>query len=164
VVAICRIGGRPIRPREPIGRPDGLIVQDPIVLQLDDLLEGLGPRGFLLINSPKGIEELGLGALVAGLQKERRLTIPATELGRRHIGHPIPDAALVGGFAALSGAVSLASVTDSIRGHFPGRIGDGDVAAAEAAFEYVEARIRELPSRNEPAMLSVSGRARRVGG
>ena len=57
VVAFCRIGGRPIRPRESIGRPDGLIVQDPEAPQLSDLCEGLKPGGYLLVNSteqPRG--------------------------------------------------------------------------------------------------------------
>ena len=61
VVAFCRIGGPPVRPRQSIGRPDGLIVQDPEVPQLRELCEALEPGGYLLVNSSRSIEELDLG-------------------------------------------------------------------------------------------------------
>jgi pyruvate ferredoxin oxidoreductase gamma subunit len=144
VVAFCRIGGRPIRPRESIGQPNGLIVQDPEAPQLSDLCDGLQPGGYLLVNSTRSVDELGLGEFVATLRPDRRLSIPASEIGREHIGLPMPDAALVGGFAALSGCVSLEAVAASIRERFPGQAGDGDVAAAEAGFRYVQAEVRGL--------------------
>jgi pyruvate ferredoxin oxidoreductase gamma subunit len=157
LVAFCRIGGRPLRPRESIGHPDGLIVQDPALLPLEDAFWELEPTGYLLINSTKSIEELGLGELVATLHPDRRLTIPANELARQYLGVPLPDSALVGGFAALTGAVSLASVTSSIRERFAGQAGDDDVAAAEAAFEYVERKIRKVETGPEPVRTSVQG-------
>ena len=164
VVAFCRIGGRALRARESIGHPDGLIVQDPALLPLEDAFWELEPTGYLLINSTKSIEELGLGELVATLHPDRRLTIPATDLARQYLGVPLPDSALVGGFAALTGAVSLASVTSSIRERFAGQAGDDDVAAAEAAFEYVERKIRKVETSPEPVWTSVQGRGARVRG
>jgi pyruvate ferredoxin oxidoreductase gamma subunit len=164
VVAFCRIGGLPLRPRESIRHPDGLIVQDPALLPLEDAFWELEPTGYLLINSTKSIEELGLGELVATLHPDRRLTIPATALARQYLGVPVPDSALVGGFAALTGAVSLASVTSSIRERFAGQAGDDNVAAAEAAFEYVERRIRKVEASPELVWTSVEGRGERVRG
>jgi pyruvate ferredoxin oxidoreductase gamma subunit len=170
LVAFCRIGGRPFRPRESIrlasrmGHPDGLIVQDPALLPLEDAFWELEPTGYLLINSTKSIEELGLGELVATLHPDRRLTIPATDLARQYLGVPVPDSALVGGFAALTGAVSLASVTSSIRERFAGQAGEDNVAAAEAGFEYVERRIRKVEVSPELVWTSVGGRGERVRG
>jgi pyruvate ferredoxin oxidoreductase gamma subunit len=165
VVAFCRIGGRPFRPRESVGNPDGLIIQDPTIAQLNDLSVGLGSAGYLLVNSPRSIDELDLGALVAMLRPDRRLTIPATEIAEEHIGLPIPDAPLVGGFAALSGIVSLESVLCSIHERFSGPTGDADVAAARAAFDYVEGELRELAARREaPARAAVVGRVAGVRG
>ena len=117
--------------------PNGLIVGDPALLRDRDLLEGLKPGSYLLINSPKSIEELGLGESAARLRADRRLTIPASALAQQHLGLPVPDAALVGGFAALTQVVSLDSVTSAIRERFPGPLGDADVATAEVAFQYV---------------------------
>jgi pyruvate ferredoxin oxidoreductase gamma subunit len=158
VVALCRIGEQPLRPREQIGQPDGLIVQDPEAPQLSDLYDGLGPEGYLLVNSTRSLEELGLDEVVATLRPDRRLSIPASEIAFEHIGLPLVDAVLVGGFAALSGCVSLASVANSIRERFPGEIGDGDVAAAEAGFNYVQSEIRGLARVDRHARPAAAGR------
>jgi pyruvate ferredoxin oxidoreductase gamma subunit len=143
VVAFCRIDHAPIRVREPIARPDAVIVQDPTLLHQVDLFGGLDPDGFILINSTRGFDELGLGEFAARFRAERLLTVPATDIAREHLGRPLPNAVLLGGFAALAGIVSLASVGAAIRERFAGPIGDRNVAAAEAAFEYVEGRMRE---------------------
>ncbi len=45
VMAFCRIDDRPIRVREPVVRPDALIVQDPTLLHQADVFEGLRPGG-----------------------------------------------------------------------------------------------------------------------
>jgi pyruvate ferredoxin oxidoreductase gamma subunit len=147
VVALCRIGGGSIRPREPIGHPDGLIVEDPAVLHLNgNGLKRLGPDGYLLVNSTKRIEELDLGLLAAGLRRERRLTLPATELACGALGLSRPDTALVGGFVALTGVVSLTSLLRSIRERFRGPSGEANVDAAEAGFAYVVGVLSELAS------------------
>jgi pyruvate ferredoxin oxidoreductase gamma subunit len=45
----------------------------------------------------------------------------------------LPNAALLGGFAALTGVVSIGSVAGAIRRRFSGATGEGNVAAALAA-------------------------------
>jgi pyruvate ferredoxin oxidoreductase gamma subunit len=142
VVAFCRIADSPIRTREPVSEPDALIVQDPTLLHQVDLFSGLGARGYVLINSGRSFEELGLGELVASSGHGRLLTVPASELARRHLGRPLPNAALLGGFAALTGRLALGSVAAAIRERFPGRIGEANVAAAEAAHALVERETR----------------------
>jgi pyruvate ferredoxin oxidoreductase gamma subunit len=72
------------------------------------------------------------------------LAVPATELAREHVGRPLPNAALLGAFAALTGALSIDSVAAAIRERFSGRIGDGNVAAAQAAYELARAREGEV--------------------
>ena len=165
-MSFCRIGDRPIRSREPFGPPDGVIVLDATVLHQVDLLKWLGPGGYALINSRRSLEELGFGELAAKLRAERRLTIPAVDVAREQLGRPLPNAALLGGFAALCGAVSLASVESAIREHLPGPIGDGHVAAARAAFEYVESEVNGVPttSRSKSARRWVLEHAHAVGG
>ena len=59
----------------------------------------------------------------------------ATELALKHVGRPLPNAALLGAFAALTGVVHLKSVVEAIRQAFPGKIGDANVAAATAAHD-----------------------------
>jgi pyruvate ferredoxin oxidoreductase gamma subunit len=144
VVAFCRIDDNEIRVREPIAEPDALIVQDPTLLHQVDVFSGLRPDGYILINSARSFDELGLAELVERYRRERLLTVPATDLAREHLGRPIPNAVLVGGFAALSGLISLESVTEAIREKFPGKLGDGNAAAAAAAFELVQPEAKEV--------------------
>jgi pyruvate ferredoxin oxidoreductase gamma subunit len=138
VVSFCRIDDREIRLREPIADPDALIVQDPTLLHQFDLFAGLDPQGFLIVNTARGFDELGLGELASSLPPGHAVTVPATEIAREELGRPLPNAALLGAFAALTGAVSLASVEGAIRERFAGKVGDGNVAAARRA--HVEAR------------------------
>jgi pyruvate ferredoxin oxidoreductase gamma subunit len=134
VVAFCRIDEREIRLREPVLEPDALIIQDPTLLHQVDVFGGLVPQGYILLNTSRDLSELGLAELAG---KFRIHAVPATELALRHVGRPLPNAALLGGFAAASERISLASVAGAIREAFPGRIAEGNVAAASAAFDFV---------------------------
>ena len=144
VVAFCRIDDAEIRAHEPIARPDALIVQDPTLLHQVDLFSGLDPGGYILINSSRSFDELGLEELMTRFRAERLLTVPATELAREHLGRPIPNVALLGGFAALSRLISMPSIAAVVREKFSGPVAEKNVAAAEGAFEYVEGEMREL--------------------
>ena len=144
VTAFCRIDDREIRAREPISEPDALIVQDPTLIHQVNLFEGLGPDGYMLINTERSFDELGLGEFVRRFRPERLLTVPATDIARKHLGRPIPNAVLLGGFAALSGVVSIDSVAAAIEEKFKGRLAEGNVAGARAACEFVRREIEEL--------------------
>jgi pyruvate ferredoxin oxidoreductase gamma subunit len=144
VVSFCRIDDRPIRLREPITEPDAVIVQDPTLLHQVNLFAGLRPEGYLLVNTSHALDTIGLEDLVATLPRGHVVAVPATELAREHLGRPLPNAALLGGFAALTGQVSLAAVIGAIRARFAGAVGEGNSKAAEAAHDYVHAVIKEL--------------------
>ena len=140
VVAFCRISDRPIRLREPIVEPDALIVQDPTLLHQVDLFAGVGRDSFVLINTSRSLDELGIGDFLRQFRADRVLDVPATELAREHVGRPLPNAALLGAFPALTAVLSLDSVTAAIRDRFSGRVADGNVAAAQAAHDLAEVR------------------------
>ncbi len=86
VVAFCRIDDHEIRLREPVMEPDALIIQDPTLLHQVDVFGGLKPDGFILINTAKSFDELGLGEFVKDFRHERLLTVPASDLAREHTG------------------------------------------------------------------------------
>jgi len=146
VVAFCRIDDKEIRLREPILAPDALIIQDPTLLHQVEVFSGLQPHGYILINTTRSYEELGIGEFIAGFRPERLCTVPATELAMKHVGRPLPNAALLGGFAAVTGLLSLDSVAAAIRDKFPGRVAEGNVAAATAAYETVRQEMKEAAS------------------
>ena len=143
VVAFCRIDDKEIRLREPVLEPDALIIQDPTLLHQVDVFGGLRPDGFILINTTRTFEALGVGDFVRGFHADHLCTVPATEIALKHIGRPLPNAALLGGFAAVSGNLSLASVAAAIRDKFSGKVAEGNVAAATEAYEYVVKEMQE---------------------
>ena len=144
VLAFCRIDDHEIRSREPSAAPDSIVIQDPTLLHQVDVFSGLGRDAFVLINSTRGIEELGLGDLMERYRPERLLTVPATDIAREHVGRPIPNAALLGGLAAQTGVVQLEAVNDAIRQKLPGAIGEANAAAADAAFRHVREESPEV--------------------
>jgi pyruvate ferredoxin oxidoreductase gamma subunit len=142
VPAFCRIDDRPIRAREPIAEPDALIVQDPTLLHQVAVFRGLAPDGYVLINTERDLSALGLDDLADRMRHpERLVAVPATQLAREHLGRPLPNAVLLGAFAALTGAVSLDALTTAIGEKFAGRTAEGNVRGAEAAFRAVQARL-----------------------
>jgi pyruvate ferredoxin oxidoreductase gamma subunit len=144
VVAYCRIANCEIRLREPVLQPQALIVQDPTLLHQVDVFSGLVGDGYVLINTTRSFDELGLGEFAAGFPPERLCTVPATDLALEHVGRPVPNAALLGGFAAVTGRVSIDSVCAAIRERFGGKVAAGNVAAATEAWEFVRREMREL--------------------
>jgi pyruvate ferredoxin oxidoreductase gamma subunit len=144
VVAFCRIDDREIRLREPILAPDVLIVQDPTLLHQVDVFQGLQPDGYVLINSKRSFDELGLADIAMRFRRERLVTVPASEIALKHLGRPLPNAVLLGGFAALSGLVSLEAVAHAIGEKFSGKVAQGNVDAASEAFEVVKKEMAEL--------------------
>jgi pyruvate ferredoxin oxidoreductase gamma subunit len=144
VVAFCRLDTKPIRLREPVLAPDVLIVQDATLLHQVDVFQGLGPAGWVLINSTHTWAALGLPA-ADGAAAGRRATVPASQIARRHLGRAMPNTALLGGFAALTGELSLAAVQAAIAERF-GELGKAalvapNAAAAAEAYEWVREEI-----------------------
>lgn len=140
VVAFCRIDDKEIRLREPIQEPDALIVQDPTLFKALDVLEGLKPSGYLIVNTARSFAEIHLEAVAARLPAGHALTVPATELALKYVKRPAPNTALLGAFAAEVGIVSLDSVLEAIRRAFPGKVGEANVEAAKAAHDLIVAK------------------------
>jgi pyruvate ferredoxin oxidoreductase gamma subunit len=137
VMAFCRMDEREIRLREPVTEPDALIIQDPTLLHQVDLFNGLPDAGYVLINSSRSFDHLGLGDFVRRFRHERLCTVPATELALKHVGRPVPNAALLGAFAAATGQVRIESIAAAIRDKFSGKVAEANVAAAREACDVV---------------------------
>jgi pyruvate ferredoxin oxidoreductase gamma subunit len=152
-VSFCRIDQNPIRTHEPIAQPDALIIVDPTLLHQVDVFGGLGDDGWVLINTSRPLAELRIDEVLERLRHDSVAAVPATELARRHLGRPLPNAALLGGFAALTGSVSIGAVCSAIRERFSGELGEGNVAAALEAHALVRAS-------RQPAIPALMGSAR----
>ncbi|MEV5845367.1 2-oxoacid:acceptor oxidoreductase family protein [Streptomyces sp. NPDC051985] len=138
VMAFCRIDDRPIRVREPVTRPDALVVQDATLLHQVNVFEGLRPGGSVLVNSSCGADDLGLDGLAGPV-----VTVPATALALRYVGRPVPGAVLLGGLAALTRCVTIDSLAAAVQDRFPGPLGAANADAAREAYEHVEILLEE---------------------
>ncbi|HUY02777.1 MAG TPA: 2-oxoacid:acceptor oxidoreductase family protein [Rhodocyclaceae bacterium] len=143
VVAFCRISEREIRLREPVMEPDALIIQDPTLLHQVDVFAGLKRDGYILINTSRSFDELGLADFLKDWRHDRLCTVPATELSRKHLGRPMPNVPLLGGFAAAAGMIKLESLVEAIKGKFSGKAAEGNIAAVTEAFNSVAAEMQE---------------------
>lgn len=140
MVSYCRIADSAIRTREPIVVPDALIIQDPTLLHQVDVLSGLPQRAYVLINSTAGLDELGLEDYLQTHDPERVMTVSATEIAMRHLGRPLPNLVLLGGFAALTGLVTIDDVCGAASDLFGGTVLSNNQAAAREAYEIVAGR------------------------
>ncbi len=135
VVAYVRIDDKEIELREPVLEPDLLIVQDPTLFAAIDVFAGLRDDGYVLVNTSKTPQQLGIADATNQLPDGHVAAVPATELAMHHLKRPTPNTVLLGAFAAMSDIVKLESVFKAIQKKFPGKIGEMNVAAAQAAYD-----------------------------
>ena len=138
VVAFCRIDEKEIRLREPVLEPDALVVQDPTLFSAIDVFTGLSPNGYVLINTSRTVEELGISEVIKDLPPSHVCIVPATELALNYVKRPVPNAALLGALAAVTRIIQMNAVIDAIHSKFPGKVGEANVAAANAAYALVK--------------------------
>ena len=62
-------------------------------------------------------------------------TLPASELGMKHVRRAVPNVPLLGAFAALCGLISLDAVQRAIDEKFKGPVALGNQAAAAEAYK-----------------------------
>ena len=137
VVAFARLASHEIRVREPVLEPNVVLVQDRTLLDSGNVFEGLQPDGYVLINTDKTIEGLGLSELAARLPKGHCMTVPATRFALEKIGRPLPGAGMLAGMAAMTGMMKLDSVIAAYNEKFSGRIALANAEVAKLAFDYI---------------------------
>lgn len=135
VASYCRIDDQAIRLREPILEPDALIIQDPTLLHSIDVFSGLTPEGYILINSSLSFQELGIAEYAERFPPGHVRSVKATEIAMQYVGRPLPNAALLGGFAAVTRILAFDSVAKAIGEKFPGAVGAANITAARKAYE-----------------------------
>jgi pyruvate ferredoxin oxidoreductase gamma subunit len=132
VAAYCRIDDKPIRAREPIVEPDAVVVLDATLLSQPSVFEGLRSWTTVLVNSAIPVSDVLRSLCPTAIR-----TVPATGFAQRRTGRPMPNAAMVGAFAAATGTVTLDAVRGAICDRFPERIAELNCLAAADAFHSV---------------------------
>jgi pyruvate ferredoxin oxidoreductase gamma subunit len=126
VMASCRISDRAIRSHDPVSRPDLVVVQDLTLLRDRTVLAGLVDDGIVVVNTSREQTTLVDGPTLG--PRQRWVSVPANDLARELLGRPLPNTALVGAVAALTGLLEPQAVEAAIRQRF-GTAGAGVVDA-----------------------------------
>lgn len=143
VQAFARISDSNITIREPVMEPDMLIIQDPTLFQAVNVFEGVRKDGYLLINSSKTIEQLGISERSSQYPENHVMILPATELAIKYIKQPKPNTLLLGAFAALSKMIGIPALEKAIRGKFPKKIAEPNITATKAGYEIIMKQLQE---------------------
>jgi len=151
VQAFARISDSAITIREPVMEPDMLIIQDPSLFQAVDVFDGAKRDGYLLINSSKTIEQLGISDISSQYPKNHVMILPATELALKYIKQPKPNTVLLGAFAALSKMIKIPALESAIRGKFPKKIAEPNIIATKAGYDMIIKQLTELLPEKEQA-------------
>lgn len=128
IMAFCRLSEKPIRLRSRVSQPHYVIVQDPTILNEQDVLQGLRPEGLLLINTRKEPHELGLPSWV------RVQTFSRVQASLFASGKPLINTFLLGAFSAITGELTLQAVLRAVRKRFPGKLGEENTRMVEESF------------------------------
>jgi len=125
VAAFVRLGSAPILDRSEVRRPDVVIVQDPTLASVTDVSVGLTPGGLILLNAER---------IPPRLMRLSVASIPATRIALRHLGAPKTSTAMLGFFAAMTGAISFDAVVAAIESRFGGSLAGRNVEIAREAY------------------------------
>ncbi|MDR5673062.1 Pyruvate:ferredoxin oxidoreductase or related 2-oxoacid:ferredoxin oxidoreductase, gamma subunit [Halalkaliarchaeum sp. AArc-CO] len=133
VEAFARIDAEKITDRSQVNEPTYVLVQDPTLVDIVDVAEGLIEDGTVVVNSTAEPAELSIPT------DERIVTVDATGIAREHLGRPIMNTSLLGAFAGATGVLEIDSIESVTVSTFGGDIGRKNAAAADAAFREVAA-------------------------
>lgn len=126
VTAFARINDKYIRIRSQIYEPDYIVVQDPTLLEVVNVAQGLKPDGLAIVNSERNVK--------INTKAEVR-SIDATKIALDILGVPIVNTAMLGAFAAASKLVSLDSVKKAVQKRFPEKLAAKNIKAVETAYQ-----------------------------
>lgn len=134
VTAFNRLSKEPILIRSGIYTPDYVIVLDESLFMAVNVLEGLKPKGSILVNTRREPSDL------PGVKGYRTFVVDATAIAVKHgLGSPttpIVNTAILGAFAKVSKLVTLNTLIESVRAIAPTKK-DENAAATKDAYNQV---------------------------
>lgn len=128
VFGYLRISEEPIRRKMQVYEPDILVIMDDSLVTLPTTYVGLKEGGIIVINSAKTEEELQIPA-----QAGEVAIVNATKISEELLGRNIPNTAMLGAFAKVSGLVDKEMLFGEIEKSF----GEVNRQAAEQAYDQV---------------------------
>jgi len=134
VVAFSRISDERILNRTKIYEPDIVVVLDPSIMKMVNVIEGLKENGIVVVNTSKSPEELkkefGREDITVG-------TVNATKIAIEKIGRPITNIIMLGALLKVKPIVKLDSIVDPLKERF-GKIAEKNIEASKLAYDQVK--------------------------
>jgi pyruvate ferredoxin oxidoreductase gamma subunit len=138
IVAFARISDAPINVHSQVYYPDFVVVVDPTLLHLPNIVEGLKQSGIVIANYPDGSGNL---KELMGHKYEVH-AVNATKISTEELGRPMTNTAMLGALIKVSKIVTLESATAELRAKFGGKfspeVTEKNVRAVERAYQEVE--------------------------
>ena len=130
VAAFTRIDDRQIKVRSGIYEPDVVIVLDPGLIGLVNVIDGLKPGGTLIVNTPKSPDEVKKELKFKG----RVATVDATKIAWEELKVPITNTTMLGAVIKAVESVKLKSVEVPLKERF-GRLAVRNINALKRAYK-----------------------------
>ena len=136
--AFARISDEPIVVHSQVYYPDVVVVIDPTLIGVINVLDGLKQNGSVIANYPDGKDKL---KMKIGSEADIH-AVNATKIALDELGRPMTNTAMLGALVKVSDIVSLKSVLEELRAKFTGKFKDEVIAknvkAVERAYEEVD--------------------------
>jgi pyruvate ferredoxin oxidoreductase gamma subunit len=131
VSAFVRISDCPIKRRCQVREPLYVIIQDPSLLHVANIGEGVRPEGGILINSSKDIASSRFPGVA------HVTTIPATAVAMHVLDEPIANIALLAAFLSLTELIPLTALQAVMMHRFEGEALDRNLELIREAAAWV---------------------------
>lgn len=136
IKAYTRISDEPIEIHSPILEPDMVIVVNPNLIGVVDILEGLKPDGTLIINTPQSPAEIRDRL---GFHTGEVWCVDATRIAMEELKRDIPSTLILGVVAKASDLVSLDAIVETTQETLSGKLRpevvEANVRAIKRAYE-----------------------------
>jgi len=129
VTAFGRFADTPIREKTQIYNPGILVVLDPSQKNSPAVFNGLKPEGMMLLSDKEGPGDISHENL------KTLAIINAKGIAMEEIGLPIPNTAVAGAFARMSGLLDVEPITEALGDFFTGSKLAANQTCARRGFE-----------------------------
>lgn len=133
VLAFARISDKPIRIHSEIKEPDVVVVFDPSLIEIVDVLKGLKPNGKIIINSPEPVKLD---------DSYETYYVDATRIALKYglvlAGWPLINTAMLGAIIGVLRVISIESVVKAIKSNWSGKLAELNANAAIDAYNSVK--------------------------
>lgn len=133
-----RISDKPIRMHSAVYNPNVVIVLDPTLLDVVDVLEGTNDNSVIIINTADPMDKI---SKKLNIGKRRLWILNGTKIALDTIGRPIPNTPMLGALVKATELIKLDTLYTDLRKKFgkkfPERVIQGNLDAIKRAYEEV---------------------------